>query len=132
MSSLISICQLINLLVAGRDTVCLLSPSNGKRALTTLTVQTASLLSFSLYMLTQYPDIAQRLSQEIFEKVGTTKSPTYDDIRDMKYLRAFLNGLYLYLSDVPLVVRLTLLERRGLEAVSPCVRTPRSECLIYY
>ncbi|PPR02520.1 hypothetical protein CVT26_012004 [Gymnopilus dilepis] len=72
MSSLISICQLINLLVAGRDT-------------------TASLLSFSLYMLTQYPDIAQRLRQEIFEKVGTTKSPTYDDIRDMKYLRAFLN-----------------------------------------
>ncbi|KAF8905809.1 cytochrome P450 [Gymnopilus junonius] len=51
--------ELVNLLVAGRDT-------------------TMSLLSFSLYMLTQHPDIEKRLRQEIFDK--------------MRYMRAFLNG----------------------------------------
>lgn len=42
-------------------------------------------------MICEHPDMAARLRSEILEKVGTGK-PTYDDIRDMKYLRAFLNG----------------------------------------
>jgi hypothetical protein len=43
-------------------------------------------------MLTQRPDIVVRLRDELLQKVGPTKRPTYDDIRDMKYLRAFING----------------------------------------
>jgi hypothetical protein len=43
-------------------------------------------------MLTQRPDIVTRLREELLEKVGPTRRPTYDDIRDMKYLRAFVNG----------------------------------------
>ncbi len=39
----------------------------------------------------EHPEIATRLRSEIIEKVGT-RAPTYEDIRDMKYLRAFLNG----------------------------------------
>ncbi|KAL1683215.1 cytochrome P450 [Schizophyllum commune] len=64
--------ELINLLVAGRDT-------------------TSGTLSFGIYKLAEYPEIAKKLRAEILEKVGPTRSPTYDDIKDMKYLRAFLN-----------------------------------------
>ncbi|KAJ3511200.1 hypothetical protein NLJ89_g4237 [Agrocybe chaxingu] len=64
--------ELVNLLVAGRDT-------------------TMTLLTFSMYMLTQHPDIEHRLRQEVFEKVGLTAAPTYESMREMKYVRAFLN-----------------------------------------
>ncbi|KAF8959368.1 cytochrome P450 [Flammula alnicola] len=65
--------ELVNLLVAGRDT-------------------TMCLLAFSFYMLSEHPDIEHRLRQEIFEKVGPTNNPTYDQMREMKFVRAFLNG----------------------------------------
>ncbi len=42
-------------------------------------------------MMCEHPEIATRLRSEIIEKVGT-RTPTYEDVRDMKYLRAFLNG----------------------------------------
>lgn len=42
-------------------------------------------------MLAEHPDILQRLRKEVLSTVGTRR-PTYDDIRDMKYLRAFING----------------------------------------
>lgn len=51
-----------------------------------------SLLSYSLYMLIEHPDIEHKLRQEIFEKVGTRQTPTYQNMREMKYMRAFLNG----------------------------------------
>ncbi|KAL1747386.1 cytochrome P450 [Schizophyllum fasciatum] len=65
--------EIVNLLVAGRDT-------------------TAGTLTYGIYKLAEHPDIAEKLRAEILEKVGPTRRPTYDDIRDMKYLRAFLNG----------------------------------------
>ncbi|KAF5354121.1 hypothetical protein D9756_007165 [Leucocoprinus leucothites] len=40
-----------------------------------------------------HPDIEQRLRQEILEKVGSERSPTIEDIRELRYLRAFLNAL---------------------------------------
>lgn len=39
-----------------------------------------------------HPDILRRLRAEILERVGPTNRPTYDDIREMKFLRAVLNG----------------------------------------
>ncbi|KAF8960252.1 cytochrome P450 [Flammula alnicola] len=80
--------ELINLLIAGRDT-------------------TMCLLTFSFYMLTQHPDIEQRLRQEIFEKVGPTGSPTYDQMREMKYMRAFLNEVLRLYPPVPADTRTT-------------------------
>ncbi|KAF9264950.1 cytochrome P450 [Marasmius fiardii PR-910] len=64
--------SIINILLASRDT-------------------TASLLTFALYMLTEHRDLAQRMRDEVMEHVGETKSPTYEDIRGMKLMRAFLN-----------------------------------------
>lgn len=54
--------------------------------------KTMCLLTFSLYMLSEHPDIERRLRQEIFDVVGQTGRPRYDQMREMKYMRAFLNG----------------------------------------
>ncbi|KAI3618141.1 alcohol dehydrogenase [Moniliophthora roreri] len=64
--------EIMNLAVAGRDT-------------------TASILTFTVYMLSQHPKIFRRLREEIFTKIGSSRRPTFDDFRDMKYLRAVLN-----------------------------------------
>ncbi|THV01188.1 cytochrome P450 monooxygenase pc-3 [Dendrothele bispora CBS 962.96] len=74
--------ELLNILLAARDT-------------------TASLLTFSVYVLTQRPDILARLKSEISEKVGFARRPTYEDTREMKYLRAFLNETLRLYPSVP-------------------------------
>ncbi len=67
-------------------------------------MQTASLLTFAVYMMCEHPDMAARLRSEILTKVGARR-PTYEDIRDMKYLRAFLNGALLnYQSSFHLLI----------------------------
>ena len=43
-------------------------------------------------MLAEHPDIEHRLRQEVFDKVGATNRPTYDNMREMRFMRAFLNG----------------------------------------
>jgi hypothetical protein len=45
-----------------------------------------------MYMLVEHPDIENRLRQEVFDKVGPTGRPTYDSMREMRFMRAFLNG----------------------------------------
>lgn len=39
-----------------------------------------------------YPDVCARARQEVLTQVGPDRRPTYDDIKDMKYLRAVING----------------------------------------
>ena len=55
-------------------------------------VKTAAALTFAVYLLCQHPHIVKRLREEIAAHVGFQRRPTYDDVRNMKYLRAFLNG----------------------------------------
>ncbi|KAF8893052.1 cytochrome P450 monooxygenase pc-3 [Infundibulicybe gibba] len=74
--------ELVNLLVAGRDT-------------------TASTLTFATYMLSEHPHIVDKLRAEILGVVGKTQRPTYDDIREMKYLRAFINETLRLYPPVP-------------------------------
>ncbi|KAL4245150.1 cytochrome P450 family protein [Abortiporus biennis] len=78
--------ETLNILLAGRDT-------------------TAATLTFAVYRLTQHPDIVRRLREEILSKVGSSRRPTYDDIRDMKYLRAFINEVLRLYPPVPFNVR---------------------------
>lgn len=44
-----------------------------------------------MYMLTQHPHVVKRLREEIARTVGGGR-PTYEQIKEMKYLRAFING----------------------------------------
>ncbi|KAH8101718.1 cytochrom P450 [Cristinia sonorae] len=64
--------EILNILIAGRDT-------------------TASTLTFAVYFLCMYPHVLRRLRKEILETVGPSRRPDYNEIKDMKYLRAFLN-----------------------------------------
>ena len=43
-------------------------------------------------MLAEHPDVLRRLRKEIIDKVGLNRRPSYKDIKDMKYLRAVING----------------------------------------
>ena len=47
-------------------------------------------------MLAEHPEVLRRLRQEILEKIGPQRRPTYDDFRDMKFLRAVINGALCY------------------------------------
>ncbi|KAH7930343.1 cytochrome P450 [Leucogyrophana mollusca] len=65
--------EILNIMIAGRDT-------------------TAGTLTFVVHMLSQHPEVLRRLREEILSKVGSSRRPTYDDLRDMKYMRAVING----------------------------------------
>ncbi|KAH9927640.1 cytochrome P450 [Fomitopsis serialis] len=64
--------QLLNILLASRDT-------------------TSSLLTYVTYFLASHPDVTKRLRAEILEHCGVDSAPTFDDIKNMKYMRAVIN-----------------------------------------
>jgi len=61
--------------------------------------QTASTLTFVVLLLSLHPEVLERLRNEVLEVVGPTERPTYERIREMKYLRAVLNGRFPFLVD---------------------------------
>ncbi|KAI0650234.1 cytochrome P450 monooxygenase pc-3 [Trametes meyenii] len=83
--------ETLNILLAGRDT-------------------TAAALTFCVYLLSQHPVVLKRLREEIIEHVGSTRRPTYDDIRNMKYLRACLNETLRLYPPVPFDLRFSINE----------------------
>ncbi|KAI0314117.1 cytochrome P450, partial [Amylostereum chailletii] len=52
--------EIVNIMIAGRDT-------------------TAATLTFVVYMLSQHPDVAERLYEEIQTKLPNSRCPTFDD-----------------------------------------------------
>ncbi|EAU87478.1 cytochrome P450 monooxygenase pc-3 [Coprinopsis cinerea okayama7 len=80
--------EILNIMIAGRDT-------------------TAATLTFCIYLLSQHPDVFQRLRTEVLEKVGPSRRPNFDDLRDMRYLRAVLNETLRLFPIVPFNVRET-------------------------
>ncbi|KAH9858786.1 cytochrome P450 [Lenzites betulinus] len=74
--------ETVNILLAGRDT-------------------TACTLTFAIYRLAEHPDVLKRLREEILSVVGPTRRPTYDDVRNMKYLRAVINETLRLYPPVP-------------------------------
>ncbi|KAJ7292238.1 cytochrome P450 [Mycena rebaudengoi] len=78
--------EILNIVVAGRDT-------------------TATLLTFAIYMLAEHPKALAKLRQEILNKVGSTRRPTHDDFKELKYLRAVLNETLRLYPPVPLNTR---------------------------
>ena len=80
--------EIMNIMIAGRDT-------------------TACTMTMAVYMLTQHPDMMRRLREEILSKVGASRRPTLEDMRDMKYLRAFINETLRLYPPVPFDSRAT-------------------------
>lgn len=54
-------------------------------------------------MLAEHPDICARLRQEIMEVVGPDRRPSLEEIRPMKFLRAFINGASIHTLCAPLL-----------------------------
>jgi cytochrome P450 len=81
--------QIISVLLAGRDT-------------------TACTLAWAIYHLSMDPVITAKLRQEIVERVGLDRQPTYDDLKSMKYLQHILNETLRLYPVVPYNVRFAL------------------------
>ncbi|KAH7926998.1 cytochrome P450 [Leucogyrophana mollusca] len=78
--------EILNIMIAGRDT-------------------TAATLTFVVYLLCTHPHVLSRLREEVYTKIGPTSRPTYDSIREMKYLRAVINETLRLFPAVPFNVR---------------------------
>ena len=81
-------------MVAGRDTVGLIKCPERHLPQLIRSLQTAALITFTMYMLSEHPHVYDRLHQEVMATVGNGNRPTPEDLRNMKYLRAVLNGRY--------------------------------------
>ena len=80
--------QLINILLAGRDT-------------------TASLLSWTVWVLSTRPDVFEKLRNEVIETCGI-QPPDYTQMRSMKYMRSVLNEVLRLWPIVPNNMRMAL------------------------
>lgn len=58
--------QLLNILLAGRDT-------------------TSCLLTYVTYAMAMYPDIARKMREEVLQHCGSTQSPTFEKIKALRY-----------------------------------------------
>ncbi|KAI9001368.1 cytochrome P450 monooxygenase pc-3 [Trametes punicea] len=80
--------EILNILIAGRDT-------------------TATTLTYAVYLMCLYPDVFKRLRTEVLEMVGPTQMPTFDKIKNMRYLRAVINETLRLYPAVPFNIRVS-------------------------
>ncbi|KAJ7830511.1 cytochrome P450 monooxygenase [Mycena olivaceomarginata] len=78
--------QTLNVLFAGRDT-------------------TAATITFLTYCLATHPPVLERLREEILAQIGEARTPTFEDIKQMKLLRAAINETLRLFPPVPGNVR---------------------------
>lgn len=84
--------QLVAVLLAGRDT-------------------TAATLAFGTFELARHPEVVAKLRAEIAGRLGLGPEgtiPTYNDLKDMKYLNAVINETLRFYPVVPFNVRFSL------------------------
>ncbi|KLO20136.1 cytochrome P450 [Schizopora paradoxa] len=81
--------EILNIMIAGRDT-------------------TAATLTYVMYCLSMHPEVLAKLRQEILNSVGSERYPTYEDLREMKYLRAVINETLRLYPPVPMNSRTSI------------------------
>ncbi|KAJ7075004.1 cytochrome P450 monooxygenase CYP63 [Mycena belliarum] len=69
---------------------------------------TASLLTFIVYFFAMYPAVCDRLRHDILTTLGSEEPPTYDTLRNLKYLRAVINEALRLFPSAPLIARTSL------------------------
>lgn len=74
--------QVVAVLLAGRDT-------------------TASALTFTFKELSNQPDILRKLRREIMEKIGSSRPPTYEELKNMPYLQHVMNETLRLYPSIP-------------------------------
>lgn len=77
--------QIIAVLLAGRDT-------------------TAATLSWMFHELTRAPEVYAKMREEVIRVVGDEKAPTYDDLKNLKYLNNCLNETLRLYPAVPVSI----------------------------
>ena len=70
-------------------------------------------------MLADHPDILARLRKEVLDTIGPTGKVSPENLKEMKYLRAVLNGKPFLAPRRPSILNFC----RDPEVVSECVRT---------
>ncbi|KAG8406097.1 hypothetical protein J3458_021428 [Metarhizium acridum] len=78
--------QIFAVLIAGRDT-------------------TAATLSWALYELANYPEVWQKLRNQVLEHVGPTRTPSYEDLKNLSYLTHTINETLRLYPAVPYNIR---------------------------
>jgi len=78
--------ETLNIMIAGRDT-------------------TMATLTFVIYCLSRHPEVLAKLRNEILSTIGKTSTPTIEDVRQCKYLRAVINETLRLYPPVPFDVR---------------------------
>ncbi|KAF2152710.1 cytochrome P450 [Myriangium duriaei CBS 260.36] len=81
--------QLMSVLLAARDT-------------------TAVTMSWLFYELSRHPEVWDKLRAEILAQVGRHRTPTYTDLKEMRYLQHTLNEILRIYPAVPFNVRVAL------------------------
>jgi len=81
--------ELLNILLASRDT-------------------TAALLTFTTYLLALHPAVFKTLREEVIKVCGPDGQPTYESVRELKYMRAVLNEVLRLFPPVPVNARSSL------------------------
>ncbi|XP_014554309.1 hypothetical protein COCVIDRAFT_39745 [Bipolaris victoriae FI3] len=106
--------EILNILIAGRDTV-------------------ASLLSSLFFVLARRPDIWNKVKNELAQLKG--ELPTYDQLRDLKYIRYCINETLRLYPPVPsntrVAVRDTVLPRGGGPNGEDPIHVPSGGVVIY-
>ncbi|OCH92181.1 cytochrome P450 monooxygenase pc-2 [Obba rivulosa] len=106
--------ETLNILMAARDT-------------------TSSTLTIAVYFLCMYPEVFRRLREEIISTVGTSRRPTSEDFRNMRYLRAVLNETMRLYPPVPFNMRYTTCDTllRNPDATGRPFFAPAGTAMIY-
>lgn len=81
--------QVISVLLAGRDT-------------------TAATMSWVIYEMSNYPETWSKLRKEVLSVLGSHGTPTYETLKDMKYVKNILNEVLRLHPAVPVNMRQAL------------------------
>jgi len=78
--------EVLNILIAGRDT-------------------TSTTLTYLVYLISMHPHVLARLREEVLSRVGPSRYPGFEDMREMKYTRAVINETMRLFPAVPSNIR---------------------------